>query len=108
MKKQIFWWHIILFSYSILYVGFIAQLGDKGQLAPSIPVYGKTERRLIEEGLEVVPIRHLHGGIGGIDPLHRQFQGFPTSHGTHGRRSGKDALRFDAGRGKEGVGGFFF
>ena len=81
----------------------IAQLDEKRQLAPGVVVHGESECWLVNQGLEVVLVGHLHGIVGRIDPLHRQFQRLPAANGTHGRRRGKDLLRLYCGGGKEGV-----
>ena len=84
----------------------IAQLNDKGKLAPGVGIHGKAEGGLMDEGLEIVLVGYFHGLVRGIDPLDRQFQRLAAAHRTHGRGSGVDFLRFDAGGGKEGVFGF--
>ena len=81
----------------------IAQLDDKGELAPGVGIHGKAKGGLMDEGLEIVLVGHFHGLVRGIDPLDRQFQRLAAAHGAHGGSGGVDFLRFDAGGGKEGV-----
>ena len=60
----------------------------------------------MQKGLQIVLVGHLHGVVGGIDPLHRQLQRFAAAHRTHGGRGGIDFLRLCGGRGEHGVFGF--
>ena len=84
----------------------IAQLDDKGQLAPGVVVHGRTKGGLVDKGLQVVLVGHFHGAVGGIDPLNRQFQRLAAADSAHGRSGGVDFFGFHAGRGEEGVFGF--
>ena len=81
----------------------IAQLDDKGKLAPGVGIHGKAEGGLMDEGLQVILIGHFHGLVRGIDPLDRQFQRLAAAHGAHGGSGGVDFFRFHTGGGKEGV-----
>ena len=58
----------------------------------------------MQKGLQIVLVGHLHGAVGSIDPLHRQFQCFPTAHRTHGRGGCIHPLGFYGGRGEHGAG----
>ena len=51
-------------------------------------------------------VGHLHGAVGGIDPLHRQLQRLPAAHRAHGGGGGIHTLGFYGGRGEHGVFGF--
>ena len=83
--------------------GQIAKFDDKGQLAPSVIVHGKTECRLMNQCLQVIFVRHLHCVVCGVDPLHRQFQCFSAADGAHGRRGNIHLFCFDRCRSKQGV-----
>ena len=85
--------------------GQVAQLDDKRQLAPGGAIHRKAEGRLMEQRLQVILVRHLHGVVRGVDPLHRQLQRLPAAHRAHGRGGRKYFLRLHRRRGKEGVGG---
>ena len=51
----------------------VAQLDKEGQFTPGCAVHRETEGRLVQKGLQIVLVGHLHGAVGGIDPLHRQL-----------------------------------
>ena len=88
--------------------GQIAQLDDKRQFAPSVIVHGKTERGFMDQCLQVILVRHLHGVIRGIDPFHRQFQCFSAADGTHGRCGNIHLFCLYCCRGKQCVFLFLF
>ena len=79
----------------------VAQLDDKAQLAPSIVFQRMHKARLMNQCLQIVLIRHLHGGIGGIHPLYRKLQRLAAPHRTHCRRCGIDFFRLNTSRRKK-------
>ena len=83
--------------------GEVPELDDIGQLPPGLMIYSKAEARLVNHGLQIVLIRHLHGIVCGIDPLDRQFQSLTAANGAHGRRRRINPLRLQRSRSKQGV-----
>ena len=83
--------------------GQITKFDDEGQLAPSIIVHGKAECWLMNQCLQVIFVRHLHGVVCGVDPLHRQLQRFPAANSAHGRRGNIHLFRFDRCRSKQNI-----
>ena len=81
----------------------IAQFDDKRQLPPGGGIDGEAEGRLMDEGLEVVLVRHLHRLVRRIDPLYRQFQRFSAADSAESGGGGVDGFGVDAGGGEEGV-----
>ena len=86
----------------------IAQFDDKLEFTPSVIVHGKTERRLVDKGLQIVLVGHLHGLVRRIHPLDREFQCLAAAHRAHGWGGSVDFLGFHAGGGKKGVFRFGF
>lgn len=74
----------------------ITQLDDERQLTPGIGIYGETEGRFMDQGLQVILVGHLHGLIRRIDPLNRQLQRLSAADSTHGRSGSIDLLGFHA------------
>ena len=84
----------------------VAELDDKGQFFPGLLVHLETEGRLVNEGLQVIPIGQGHSAVSRINPLDCQLQRLAAANGTHGRGRGIDPFRLDSGRGKKRI--FFF
>ena len=79
----------------------IPQLDHVWKLAPGVGIHRKAKGRLMDQGLQIVLIRHHHGKVRRIHPLDRQLQRLSCTDGTHRRRGGEHLLRFDRRRCEE-------